>query len=123
MITLKLRRDQARIVEKSFLPFMMRLIKAKLNIYPSASNRYLRCKILLSLIFDVEVIFRKKLATTNNNMKFKLSDAHAIAFYVFLMKLAIDTDQVYVNLIRQNLCNEIYRQLLEPVAEVEELLE
>jgi hypothetical protein len=44
-------------------------------------------------------------------LNFKLSPAHASAFYVYLMKLPIDVDLVWANNFRQQLCDLLHQQL------------
>lgn len=129
MITIKLIRDQARMIDKTFLPYMVSLAVTKVHdaaetfgakLAPFRDKDYINCKIVLSLIFDVQKLFRRRLATDVKNFTFKLSDAHAIALYHFLMNHPIDESQVYAHLLRQQLCDHIYKQLLEPVLQQED---
>lgn len=121
MVTLPLTRDEARMIQKNFLPYMLLLIKAKAAGAETGSNKHLRYKIVFSLICDVKVMFTKKLATGAKKLKFKLSDAHGIALYVLLMRQPIAVEAVYAHLLRQKLCDRLYQQLIDPLVEEQEL--
>jgi hypothetical protein len=119
MITLKLTRDNARIIERDFLPYMIMLAQSKLRSAESLSNQYFIRKMFLSLMLEIQLKFKKKLLESSAKIKFTFSEAHAIAFYIFLMKRPVDPDQVYVSLLRQQVCDLIYKQLLLPIPEIE----
>lgn len=121
MLTLPLTRDEARLIQKKFLPYMLMLIKAKSAGAEMGSNKHLRYKIIFSLICDVKGMFAKKLATGAKKLKFKLSDAHGIALYVFLMRQPIAAEEVYAHVLRQKLCDRLYQQLIDPLVEEQEL--
>src|SRR5438874_9104894 len=112
MIAFKLTRDDARIIDRDFLPYMVMLAQAKLRSAPSLSNQYFIRKMFLSLMLEIQLKFKKKLLDPSSKIKFTFSEAHGIAFYIFLMKRPVDPDQVYVSLLRQQICDLIYKQLL-----------
>lgn len=116
MIVIKTSRDESRTLQKAFFPYMIMLATSKISDADIGSNDYLSGKIMLSLIMQVRTKVDRRLLTTANNFSFNLSDAEGIALYTFLMSFPIEMQQVYMNNLRQRLCDKIYRQLLEPVA-------
>ena len=120
MIILRLTRDQARLIEKNFLPYMIMLAKSKAASVSTGSIKHLRYKIILSLIHDVQLLFKRKLLTTALKLKFNLSDAHGVAFYIFLMRQPISDKEIFAQVLRQQICNHLYQQLIEPVKSKEE---
>lgn len=115
MIIITISRDEARTAEKHFFQYMILLATSKMIELQMPSVEYLRAMLLLSLIRQVKARFVKKLATEASKFKIKFPDAEGIAFYSFLMTFPIDEKQVYMLLLRQKLCDQIYRQLLAPV--------
>lgn len=115
MISIKLTRDEARLFQQTFFPFMIASAKTKALQAASGDLDQLSARILLSLLEEVELVFKRKLLTRSNKFSFSFTDACAIAFYVFLMKQPIADYHVYVLQLRQRVCNNIYKQLLQPI--------
>lgn len=82
----------------------------------------LTARILLSLLEDAELLFKRKLLTRSDKFSFSFTDACGIAFYMFLMKQPINEYHVYAQHMRQKVCNDIYKQLLQPIPEGNNLL-
>jgi hypothetical protein len=111
MITIRLTRDQARFIDEVFMSYMIMHAKSDLNSNAGNDAKYLNCKIVVSLLKDVELAIKKKLLNTSNKVSLKLTDAHASAFYVYLMKRPVDHINVWAVNFRQQLCDELHPQL------------
>lgn len=117
MVTIKIKRDEARLIEKSFLPYLILRATTKINDSEALSEGFLSGKILYSLLSKVKDRFEKKLRTDAVKFKIKIDDAEGIAFYSGLMNFPIEAKQVYMITLRQRLCDQIHQQLLLPVEE------
>jgi hypothetical protein len=111
MIKFKLTRDQARLIEREWISFMIMNAASAVHSNAGIDNKFLSSKIVLSLLLDVQLMFKKKLLNSTNNLSFSLSIAHAAAFYVYLMKRPIDAENVWAINMRQKLCDELYKEL------------
>lgn len=121
MLTLKMTRDQARMIEQNFLPFI--LMNCQVQIHDNADHlvRYLSKRVMLSLMREIDVIFKRRLLGTGNKMNIKLSDAHAIVFYVKMMEHPVEDKEVHMILLRQKICDYIYQQLIDPTVEYNQM--
>lgn len=115
MISFKLKRDDARWIEEHWLRFMIRVAETKMNDAKNHHAEYLNCKLLHSQLQELQVMFQKKLLTSPVKLKFKLSDAHAITFYKFLMAQPISEEEVYYINMRQQLCDGLHHELFGTV--------
>jgi hypothetical protein len=121
MIKLKLKRDDARLLETAFLPYMVMLAQSRLRSAEHFTLDYFNSKIVLSLISEVQLSFKRKLLGKAKKMLFNFNDAHAIAFYMMLMKQPVDEKHVYALNLRHQICDALHKQLYQPeVKEPEE---
>lgn len=111
MATIKLTRDQARLVSKNWMPYMIMFAESKLRSNSSKDVAFLNCKIMLSLLQEIDIMFQRKLLGSSNNLSFKLSDAQASIFYFYLMIHPIASIDVYAYNFRQQLCNALHKDL------------
>ena len=111
MIKLRLTRDEARLIDDYWLPFMIKLVWSNLRTNAGNHGKYLNCKILLSLLCDVQMSLKRKLLTSKNQFSLSLTEAEASAFYVYLMKQPIDACFVYAVNMRQSMCNHLHKEL------------
>ncbi|MEP7317194.1 MAG: hypothetical protein ABI921_00580 [Panacibacter sp.] len=114
MVKLKLRRDEARYVDDHFFPFMLMNAKQKL-IYAENDTAEFNAKVILSLISDVIVAFKRKLLSNANKFVFNFSNAHAICFYYLLLQQPIQPNLFYDVNLRQHLVNVLHKIIINPV--------
>lgn len=112
MIRLRLSRDQARHIERDFFPYMLMVCKMKVREAIEETEDYFTYKMILSLIHDVDVAFKKKLLTSSHTFNFNFSDAHGLCLYRFMMKQPINENVVYSVILRQMICDALFQQLL-----------
>src|SRR5437868_12851793 len=105
MIALRLNKDQTRLIEKEWLPYMIKSAWTHLRSNTGNHGKYLNCKIVITLLCKVQIIVQRKLISNPKKIKFNFSDDEAAALYVFLMRLPIDKGDVYKVLLRQQLCD------------------
>lgn len=118
MISLKLSRDRARCIEEVMFPLIRATaelhVREKLQIIGQYENEYLTAKILLTLIAEVDVIFKRKLLGQAKEFKFNFNDAQAITFYKFLMNHPIGPVEIYLLNLRQHVCQILHKQFYKP---------
>ena len=107
----KISRDQTRLVERNWIPYMIMFAESKLRSNAGKDAQYLNCKIIVSLLKDIELSLKRKLLGSALTLSFNLSDAHCAAFYFYLMIHPIASQQVYEFTFRQQLCDILHRQL------------
>ncbi|MBG9376957.1 hypothetical protein I5907_11990 [Panacibacter sp. DH6] len=117
MMKLKLSRDEARLADEKFFGPILMIYKMKVRDAPTWSAEWCNQKVLLSLIIDVRVAFKKKLLSSSNTFIFNFSDGHGIALYHLLMQYPVDTYSVYNVLTRQKICNTLHAQIISPLLE------
>lgn len=115
MISLKFHRDQARCIEENFLPLMLKFAELKLRETQNSTDDFLNAKILLTLINEVNIIFKRKLLTQAIKFHFKFNDAQAITFYKFLMNHPVPPSQFYLNNLRQHVIDVLHPQFYKPL--------
>lgn len=113
MIALPLYRDQAREVRDFFFPYLREVCELKTR---EANNikdgdGVLVGRMMLCLVISSQIKIDRKLLTTQNKFKVKLSDSEAICLYQLLMKFPIDQQLHYDWMLRQEICNFLYDQL------------
>jgi hypothetical protein len=113
MVKFKLSRDQARLIESQWIKGMLLLATTKLNNNAGRDIPFLNCKIVVSLLKDVELTLSKKLINSSKttNLSFELSDAHGVVFYMYLMDYPIAMVRNADWLFRQKLCDIISPQI------------
>lgn len=111
---LKLTRDQARLADEKFLAPIIMIMKMKVRDAEMNSPAYYNAKVLLSLINDISILFKKRLLSASNSFVFNFSDGHGIALYHLLMQHPVDTYSVYNVLTRQVICNTLHEQIISP---------
>lgn len=82
----------------------------KLRDAAPASNDYFNNKILLTLIKEVQIIFKRKLLTQAINFHFRLNDAQAITLYKFIMEHPVPAIELYLLNLRQHVCDVLHKQ-------------
>ena len=116
MIKFKITRDQARMIQEQWFPYM--ILSANTLVANNAGNdaKYLNAITIKSLLTEVQKKFREKLFNAedkpgNPTFTFNLKLSQAPAFYVSVMQLGIDINNVYAFNFRQQLCDGLYLQL------------
>jgi hypothetical protein len=116
MIKFKITRDQARMIQEQWFPYMVAAAASQLANNAGNDAKYLNAVILESLLLEVRKMFRGKLFNAedkpgNPNFTFNLKRSQAPAFYVSIMQLGIDVQNVYAFAFRQQLCDVLHQQL------------
>lgn len=118
LLIIRFTRQQARTAEQNFLPYMTLLCESKVTAAKHNSNllsddlfEYAAWLIYQLIVESVSDKFEKKLATRSKNMQIKFSKVESIVTYRLLMKLPIDSKQVYLINLRQWLADNIFKYL------------
>ena len=119
MMKLKLNRDEARFADENFFSPIILIYKMKVRNAEMDSAAYYNSKVLLSLINDISIAFKRKLLSSSNTFLFHFSDGHGIALYHLLMQHPVDTYSVYSVLTRQKICNAMHTQIISPLLQYE----
>lgn len=114
MVSIKLYRDDARLLQMGFFPFLTRLCYSKVISTKHDSDEQLLAIAIRSVFIIVERKFALKLAGVSNKFKFSFSDHEAVILYRLLMAYPIPMQEVYMNVLRQKVTNMLFEQLGVP---------
>lgn len=112
-VKLKLKRDEARIVEQEFLPYM--IAAAEAHVRSSPVDELYNHKAMLSMIHKIDLTFKRKLLSTSNKLSFHFEDHYAYTLFQALGRLPLGEQIGFKHTLRQRLIGAIDQQLSEPV--------
>lgn len=120
-IILKLERDQTRLLEMCFFPYLERVCLSKICNATTEDERLIYQ--LVDCVFDdIRKMVARKLLTESRRFTFKLTKAQAITLYKLLLAFPIAADQVYMIYMRRQITDTIHKQLIQPQHEAKEPL-
>jgi hypothetical protein len=110
MIQLRTTRDEARLVQQHFLPYL--LLHAERELHDAITDAEKMIYLIMDcLVKEVKKAYDKKLLTTANKFYLKFSDAQAVCFYQLLMDFPIDRSQAYMVMVRQKIMDRILAEI------------
>jgi len=96
---IKLTRDDARLIQVQFFPYLELLIETKIRDSRADIDLQLNCKVIRCNFLEVVKIFTRKLAGD-------------ITCYKLLIALPLKTEAVYLLQLRQRILNELHLQMM-----------
>lgn len=105
---IKLTRDEARAIVTRFIPFLEQLCQTRIQ--DNKANPY-SWQIIECCLQEVRIKIERRLLTEGKNFTVKNSTAQGITFYHLLLLLPLDPADVWLNLLRQNIINQLHLQL------------
>ncbi len=113
MITLKIERDDTRMLQENFFPYLSMLVNSKIKA-ATGSDDLLNWKIIRSLFTDIKKKVTRKLLTEAKRFTFKFSDAEGITVFQLLMVMPVTVEEIYMQLLRTRVCDTLHKQMNEP---------
>lgn len=110
----KLTRDQARVVQQNFFPYLVQLCETRILDNETNIIRQLQERSTKILLLQVCKIFDRKLIGVAQKMKFDIELPNAIAFYTLLQLMPISGTEIFLINLRSYLVNVLHQQLLSP---------
>lgn len=116
MIQLRTIRQQVETVKDHFFPYINQFKQTRLNNVLNqnmASEGYLSAVVINCLLTEIETLFQKKLVNCKGHkIKFEFTDAQGVVLYKTLLHLPLPAGQVYMNMIRSEWLQLLYKQLI-----------
>ncbi len=119
MIRLPLQRDDARELEKKFIPYLQRLCEMKEDTSGHDMALYLSGVIIHCHLLEVKKILEKKLKGTAALLSLKLTRAQGSSFYQLLMNFPIESNRYYQLKLRADVCELLLTAIQKPVKRIE----
>lgn len=112
MITIKLSRDQSRILQSAWLPYLVKLCQVKIK-DATTDDEIMMAKLSASIVHEVQLMFDKKLDNRGNEFEYKFKDHHAAILYNLLLQLPLDPIQIFILNLRTHITSILHKDLLQ----------
>lgn len=94
-----------------FMPYMMRVLEARLRISRN-SDLEIPAVVCLSVLEDINQIFIKKTVTVQKKFTIKLTKAEAIILMKMMLQFPIEENQFWRMNLRNNIVEQLHKQLV-----------
>lgn len=112
MIKFKIDRDQARLIQQDFFPFMERWLATQFDNARGKKEERWSVLIVHDLLLEVMQQFNKRLSSAQQRFTIRFNNAQAVILYRLLIILPISAEKHYHNLVRQTVIAILDKELI-----------
>jgi hypothetical protein len=109
-IRLNLTRDETLAIN-DLIPYWKLLQESKLNQRNQPEMHYMSIQTTICIIQQIENIFYKRMQSFSNKHKFTFTPAEAIVMIVFLKGHPIKSDDIFLQILRQQVIDILHPQI------------
>lgn len=96
---------------RHFLPYMIKVLEARLNI-SRGTDKELDAIVCLSVLEDLELMFQRKTLTVQKNFTIKLKKAEAVILMKLMMQFPLMSEDFWRMNLRNNIVEQLHKQLV-----------
>lgn len=111
MIQLKISRQYLDDICAHFMPYMLRLLEARIAMYRNTEAELVE-QVCMSVLEDLDLMLQRKTLTTQHNFKIKLKKSEAIILMQLMLKFPIMENEFWRMNLRNNIVEQLHKQLV-----------
>ena len=96
----------------NYFPLLRNTLTNNVRSSNKVSAEYLECRVVVSIIKELEFFFKRKQLSLSNKIKLNLSEAQGVYLFKIILDLPINQENYYTNNVRQNWLDQLNQQII-----------